>query len=207
MLGRKGENFSVVSVGERVAYPEELREMGRFFLENRETVEDAVEEAACVMGVYADVKPAGVVTNGYEGKEKQEEFEQGLRRLGLEYTMRDIGQGAFQQYFVSKDLEKARELEATFERLWKDEPVDRELGQLLGYPETAVDYVSRGGKNGVTSRDTLIIHSPECFREEYEAYEQRLYEMLDEACPELMEAKRRAEKRGIGKRILGIFKK
>ena len=206
-MRRSGENVGGESTGEQVTYPEKLREVGKFFLNNCESVEEAVESAACVVGVYANVKPAGVVTNGWKGEAEQEEFEDNLRGVGLEYTVREISHGAFQQYFVSRDSEKAKELQLNFERLWSGEPVDRELGRLLGYPETAIDYVSRGGEKGVKSRDTLIVHSPEYFQEEYDAYEGKLYGIMNDACPELMEAKGRNEKRGLGQRVLEMFKK
>lgn len=206
-MKQSGENIRISEIGgEQIAYPESLREVGKFFLKNCDSVEEAVEGAACVAGVYADVKPAGVVTNAWMGEQGQQDFEHNLQELGINYVVRDISQGGYQQYFVSKDLSKAEELERVFGQLWNGEPVDKKLGQLLGYPETAVNYVVNGGKDEKRASDTLIVHSPEHFQDEHDAYEGILYGILNEACPELMEAKRRNEKRKIGKRIFGIFK-
>ncbi len=197
----------------------QLREVGEFFREQCKDLLDAIERTSAVVGVIADIKPAGLVGFEYQSgsEEQQEAFETNLQNMGINFIEQDTG-GVYQHYFISKDLETAKELQQAFLALWANngtgnssDDINELLGHLLGYPETAIQY-AKSGKAGAVGPlqkcpDTLMVHDPAHFEEEYAAYEQPIYEIMDKACPELTEIMRRNQKQKLGQRILSFFKK
>ncbi len=129
--------------------------------------------------------------------------------------MRKEQSGTYFHYFISKDKNTAEALKETFEALWsqddknKNLDIDAKLGRLLGYPETAIEYVRAGKPKDVTESqrrpDVLVVHDPAHFEEEYEAYEKPIYEIMDESCPELSAVRKRHKERHFGGRILKLF--
>ncbi len=205
------------SAGERDYDKQHLREVGKFFLETEQSVESAVERTSAVVGVEIGVKPAGLVGFSYdpERNDEQRGFEDALQAMDIKYIRQ--AQGAYQHYFISKDAELAEELQETFAELWAKEDknqiseTDLKLGRLLGYPETAVDYVMSGRAKAVDELqkrpDTLLVHDPEHFEEEYEAYEKPIYEAMDVNCLELAVARKRQQNGHLGGKIVGLLRK
>lgn len=198
----------------------QLHEVGEFFREQCRDPLDAIERTSAVIGVVADIKPAGLIGFEYRpgSEEQQEAFEANLQNMGINFITQEDTGGVYQHYFISKNLETVKSLQQAFLELWanngtgnSNDDIDERLGYLLGYPETAIQYV----KSGKASRldplqkrpDTLMVHDPAHFEEEYAAYEQPIYEIMDKACPELTEALRRSQKQKFGQRVLSFFKK
>lgn len=79
----------------------------------------------------------------------------------------------------------------------------------MGYPETAINYVRSGKARGVERLqkrpDTLIVHDPAHFEEEYDVYEKPIYDIMDESCPELSAVRKRYKERRIGNKLLKLF--
>lgn len=196
-----------------------LHEVGEFFREQCKDPLDSIDRTSAVIGVIADIKPAGLVGFEYQpgSEEQQEAFETNLQNMGINFIEQDVG-GVYQHYFISKNLETAVALQQAFLELWANNDmsnssadINERLGHLLGYPETAIQYVKSGKASAVDPLrkrpDTLIVHDPAHFEEEYAAYEQPIYEIMDKACPELTETLRRIQKQKFGQRILSFFKK
>lgn len=169
---------------------------------------------ACVIGVKIGVKPAGLIGVNYslDDQDVPEKLEENLHELGIDFVSREMG--GYQQYYIGKDVDTAQELQETFARYYQGSDdrkvLDAKLGQLLGYPETATQYVVNGGTkyNRVNKRkDVLIIHDPKHFQEEYDAYEKPIYEIMDECCPELSRLRKQQVKQNFGRKVLGLFKK
>ena len=88
-----------------------------------------------VVGVICDIKPAAII--GGDNTYISKDF---LKTIGLESTdssVKDI-------LYVSKDMKVARRLARLHEKSWED-PMEsleehREIGELLGYPDSAIDY-------------------------------------------------------------------
>lgn len=197
----------------------QLREVGEFFREQCKDPLDAIESTSAVIGVMVDIKPAGLVGFEYQpGSENQQEaFEANLQSMGINFIEQDTG-GVYQHYFISKDPETARALQQAFLELWGNngtgnpsDDINERLGHLLGYPETAIQYAKSGSANAADPLrkrpDTLMIHDPAHFEEEYAAYEQPIYEIMDKVCPDLTEALRRSQEQKLGQRVLSFFKK
>lgn len=205
--------------GEKDYHYVQLRKVGEFFREQCKDPLDAIERTSAVIGVVADIKPAGLVGFEYQpgSEEKQEAFEANLQNMGINFIEQDAG-GVYQHYFISKDLETAKALQQAFLALWANngagnssDDINERLGHLLGYPETAIQYVKSGKARAVDPLqkrpDTLMVHDPVHFEEEYAAYEQPIYEIMDKACPNLTDALRRSQKQKFGQRLLSFFKK
>lgn len=197
----------------------QLHEVGEFFREQCKDPLDAIERTSVVIGVIADTKPAGLVGFEYRpgSEEQQEAFEANLQNMGINFIVQDTG-GVYQHYFISKDLETARALQQAFLALWANngtgnssDDIDERLGHLLGYPETAIQYVKSGKASAVDPLqkrpDTLMVHDPAHFEEEYATYEQPIYDIMNKACPDLTEALQHNQKQKLGQRILSFFKK
>jgi len=106
-------------------------------------------------------------------------------------------------YYLGKDHETALVAQNLFHKIWSGEwEMNREIGALLGYPQTAVEYFLN--KKGKTSkedqkrmaRNRFYIHSPEHEDDEFDAYERKIYAVLGQFCPKTMEVlKQSPEKR------------
>lgn len=205
--------------GERDYPYVQLREVGEFFREQCKDPLGTIERTSAVIGVIADIKPAGLVGFEYQpgSEEQQEAFEVNLQNMGINFIEQDAG-GVYRHYFISRDLKTARALQRAFLELWANnstnnssDDINERLGRLLGYPETAIQYVKSSKASAVDPLqkrpDTLIVHDPAHFEEEYAAYERPIYEIMDKACPELTEALRRSQKQKLGQRILSFLKR
>lgn len=94
-------------------------------------------------------------------------------------------------YYLGKTRDIALTAQSVFHKIWSGEwEMNGEIGKLLGYPATAVDYFLR--KKGEMSEDDksrmarnrFYVHSPEFEDEEFEAYEKKIYKVIAEKCPE-----------------------
>lgn len=111
-------------------------------------------------------------------------------------------------FFISKDRQLAEELciarRALIDRGWQaNEPEDQKrnfrIGQLLGYPKTAINHYSFGPKDqrGIAEHrpgyehDRYYIHSPLHFKTEYEEFEDILHAAVTKYCPQIARAMQR----------------
>lgn len=103
------------------------------------------------------------------------------------------------KYFISKSEELANQVKEKFHKLWDKSITDeenRDLGRILGYPETAVaqDFskpqtIVGKIRKSFSKKESPVLaryytHSPEHQEEEFEAYEEPLHKYLEEYCPQ-----------------------
>jgi hypothetical protein len=81
-----------------------------------------------------------------------------------------------------------------FHKIWSGEwEMNREIGLMLGYPSTAVDYFL--GKKGEMNdddkarmaRNRFYVHSPAHEDEEFTLYEEKIYNVVEKECPKTWE--------------------
>lgn len=198
-----------------------FREMDNFLLDNfseadTKTQTELAKRAACeILGVYTGVKPAALTTieafKVADGEQNLVSFNQMLSQLGLVSITEHITDK--RRYFISKDLDTAQELSATFHQLWEKptdtKPIDDKLGLLLGYPKTAVlgQRPTSAERRRLDRKypEAMITHTIEHAAEEYAAYEEKLLSALKEYCPKIWQANEQQKKRTLGQKISAIF--
>lgn len=158
----------------------------------------------CIVGVVGGVKQATMSTI-YIPKGKDEQQVTGgveaiLDRLGMKYAKKIIGQKELLQdkdreaviYCISKTESLAQLTKELIDKSQEEEQTGeatRELGHILGFPETATEYYIKIQKDKVpyvhtpNQRYWGYIHSPEHEEEEYQQYEARINPLFDEYCP------------------------
>ena len=145
----------------------------------------AADFFADFIGVLIDVKPAMAwfYRKKYYPKLETREFQRMIKGLGLSVLpgRRRLPMSkwpwAYERlFFISKDMETAEKLKA-------------EIGMLLGYPETAVkNFVTETDYNNKErvermKRNRYYAHSPEHEEEEYQAYDRKINEAIEEYAP------------------------
>ena len=165
----------------------------------------AADFFADFIGVLIDVKPAMAwfYRKKYYPKLETWEFQRMIKGLGLSVLpgRRRLPMSkwpwAYERlFFISKDMETAEKLKAGFKRLHGSkgskeamEKATYEIGMLLGYPETAVkNFVTETDYNNKErvermKRNRYYAHSPEHEEEEYQAYDRKINEAIEEYAP------------------------
>ncbi len=207
---------------------ETIQQIESFLLNNyhqygeRGEFELAFRSAGEILGAKLGIKPTSLTTielveNGHNTD--IEAFEGMLSKLGLTAIPEDIG-GVKRRYFYGKDTDLVQQAYDDFHKLWQTEvdtdersEIDKRLGFLLGYPESAVlggAYVGNLSKTAQRKLDKqypnqLISHTQEHIAEEYAAYEQKIFSAIKEYCPNIYRAHERPRKQSVGNKILNLF--
>lgn len=150
-----------------------------------------------LVGVVEGIKPAAEFYT-YVAKtsvgEETEHIRNLLDKLGLAFIEKiyecEYDENLLEaSYYVSKSKDLAREVKEQFERRADNNTgeVDKKLGQLFGFPETAIEWYVEQAKSSDyvdnVSGYGLYIHSPEYAKEEYEQYEARIMPAFEKYCP------------------------
>lgn len=147
-------------------------------------------------GVASGVKPTALVV--ISPSNMNMEMEQ-LAKLIDEAGMQVADGWENGRFFISRSKDLATQSKEQFHRLWSGErtpEVDYAIGELLGYPKTAIsqDFSERpkgifaklkhiGAKKVRPELEWHYVHNPEFQDEEFEAYEKPLHEYMDANCP------------------------
>lgn len=98
-------------------------------------------------------------------------------------------------YYVARSHKRAAELQATFNKLWTDvencSEYEKQIGELLGYPKTAIRYYIHNcsgdslSKNHLarSERNRFYAHSATHELAEFQQYELPIYNYLSKHCP------------------------
>lgn len=186
---------------------EETRQLEGFFLCRKieETPESDLEAIAEIVGVLIGLKPTSLL-NLELSPSGLRNLQTVIADLGLfslveKLPVSDASSGRCPyDIFISKRSTTAQELRNTL-RAWqalgfcpgnpKDQQLSLKIGQLLGYPETAVRHVTFGphSSDGLpcyhpgSDRDRYYIHSPDHYIDEYRRFEDILHPALLKICP------------------------
>ena len=155
------------------------------------------EDKFGLVGVVENIKP---VTEFYtyvvkaNARGETEHIRKLLDKLGLAF-IEEICDCEYDDnmleasYYVSKTEDLVREVKNQFEKRANDDTdeTDQKLGQLFGFPKTAVEWYIEQTKLGNYVDNVpgygLYIHSPEHAKEEYEQYEARIMPAFEQYCP------------------------
>ena len=172
----------------------------------------AADNVADILGVLIDLKPAMTADFGEEEFKilDFEYFKNLISDLSLKIVfLKRPYKSAFKEevlnyYFISKDETKASSLRELFKSLWKniDEKgniidkgawvdITQKIGGLLGYPETALEEFVRLSDEDIMSetrrarmgRNRYYSHSAEYENEEYESYDKKLNQAIENYAP------------------------
>jgi hypothetical protein len=178
-----------------------LRSLERFLLKGERNKVGIAKDIASIVGVVIGVKSAMLGTFNESDNVNQHElwlFTQKLNRMDLHviFYRRRCEMKSYMVYFVARSNKKARELHDAFLELWNKETQEsnRRIGELLGYPETAINYYLRmkdEHSDGHFSerhmksmeRNRFYAHSATHEDEEFQAYEVPIYKALQKHCP------------------------
>lgn len=176
--------------------PEAVSKIDEYMMSSSEDPVAMAGYVADLAGVAAGVKPTAFISIlPTELNLEQDKLAELIDAAGL--VSADGWEDG--KFFVSKEPELAAQLKKQFEKLWSGEITeeeDRDLGRMLGYPETAVnqDFEKPEGIVGKIKSlraskedptlDRHYKHSPEHQEEEFEAYERPIHEYMEKNCPE-----------------------
>lgn len=166
-----------------------------------------VYRAAEVVGVYTGVKPAAVFSLVADvGDEFFSEYEQLLQELGMKTLLKKVdafGENEVYDLYFGKNSDDVKKLSQAVDEMrvtWQrtsDEmkaedikkrqvELDREIGRLVGYPETAIEFfVSRAGsqvRRDGADGDRYYIHSDN-YEKEFESYEKPIHIAMEKLTP------------------------
>jgi len=174
-----------------------LRRLERFLFRYSDNPNAAAETVAQIIGAFIGVKTAmeGDFSPAYSNAKTLWRFTRILSELKLEVIFESAQNSAGGKvFYIAKSHKKCAELQAAFRELWCKGPsaeVHARIGELLGYPDSAVQYFIRAHtENGISdnhmergSRNRFYAHSAAHEDEEFEAYEAPIYRQLTRHCP------------------------
>jgi hypothetical protein len=73
------------------------------------------------------------------------------------------------------------------QKLWEES--SREIGRLLGYPETAIEYfiaeqdIEDEERQRLLGRYQFYVHSPQHHEQEYQAYDAKIFQAIRDYTP------------------------
>ena len=176
-----------------------LRDLDEWFPKIVDSPAFAIRDLSEIIGLVIGVKHAALdmfLPSELE-KVNQSWFKKKLHALGLHviFERRALGGndpmnfGLY--YYLSTTHEDAIAAQKLFHKIWSGEwSFNRELGLLLGYPPTAVDYfLSRKPENDTDEdrdrilRNRFYVHSKKHEDAEFNAYEKPIYDVIRAYCP------------------------
>ncbi|MBR3132097.1 hypothetical protein IKG33_01660 [Candidatus Saccharibacteria bacterium] len=189
-------------------------ELEKYIFEHKTKPIIASHMMADIIGVIIGVKPATISSFNNEEftdvnpDELIELLDQvGLRILFFKQIHVDRGEITYiEDIYISRDTKTAFRLHQAFEKLHSSmddmgqildqklwEESSREIGHLLGYPETAVEYyiveqdVDNEERQQLMKRYQFYVHSPKNHEQEYQIYDQKIYQALRDYAPKTAE--------------------
>lgn len=181
--------------------PKKVAEIDKYMMANLEMDNPAERTAmahyvADFAGVASGVKPTALVVILPSNMNMQTEQ---LAKLIDEAGMQVADGWENGRFFISRSKDLAAQSKEQFYRLWSGErtsEVDHAIGELLGYPKTAINQDFSERPKGILAKLKTIgtkkvrpelewhyVHNPEFQDEEFEAYEKPLHEYMDANCP------------------------
>lgn len=173
------------------------QEIKEAFSEIDQMYEISNDDKFGLVGVVGGIKPAGefyTYVTKTSAREETEHIRRLLGKLGLAF-IEEIYECEYDDdmfgasYHVSKSEDLAKEVKEQFSKRIDDNTgeADRKLGQLFGFPETAIEWYIEQTKTGDYIDNVpgygLYIHSPKHAKEEYEQYEARIMPVFEKYCP------------------------
>ena len=159
----------------------------------------AIRNMAEIIGVAIGVKTVAMdlFTPAELERVDLRDFRKMLHGLGVHvvFERRALGgndpMNFAQYYYLGRSHENAVAAQSLFHKIWNGEwEMNREIGGLLGYPQTAVDYFLDRDETQDTeadkariARNRFYIHSPEHENEEFASYEAKIYQVIFANCP------------------------
>lgn len=190
-----------------------IAKLENYIFEHKSKPHAAASMMADLLGVMIGVKPASI--DHFGAKELSEidllEFNELLNQANLKvlFFKQDyisMGKLSFvEDVYVSRDAETAFKLHQAFTKMrssmddigqvfnqksWEES--SREIGRLLGYPATAVEYfiveqdIENEERKQLMERYQFYVHSPEHHEEEYQAYDLKIFQALQEYTPKAL---------------------
>jgi hypothetical protein len=170
----------------------------------------AASMVAGIIGVIIGVKPA--TTSFFDADEfvklDPDDCKEVFKQAGLKalFFRHECIEGCkmtwIEDVYIARDVKTAEKLHQAFMKLHSTiddmgqtcnqrnwEEASREIGHLLGYPETAVEYfianqdIEDEERERLMERYQFYIHSPMHHEEEYQAYDHKIYHALQEYAP------------------------
>lgn len=196
-----GERFDNYSQEHKIPNYAELEEKKEALGELDRTPDIMPCDKYDLIGLMGGIKPAtNVSITVRDGEEvKEGNVDALLNKLGLKYVkMTETGfdeKGALNivNYFIAKTTDMAKRLQELVDQKKPNEDdvaLEREIGRMLGYPETAIEYFIKRieGKapwdSGEEGKYALYVHSPDHFEEERQQYDDKIDGLFEKYCPE-----------------------
>ena len=188
-----------------------IAELENYIFEYKPKPVVAADAMADIIGVMIGVKPAAIIGRIITKETVKTDpinLIEHLNRANLKallfmHNFFSMGEMIWNEdIYISRDLETAAKLRQLFEQLrdsmddagqifdrktWEES--SREIGHLLGYPDTAVDYfiaeqdVDNEERKQLMKRYQFYVHSPKHHEEEHRAYDQKIFQALEEYAP------------------------
>lgn len=189
---------------------EKIIELENYIFAHHTKTGVAASATADIIGVLIGVKPSAISSfNIYkftdiDPSEIIELFGAlGLRVLFFPYEYTSMGRLVrIEEIYVAHDYETAAKLHKSFTKMrssiddfgqtfdkktWGES--SREIGYLLGYPDTAVEYfiaeqdIDNKERRDLMDKYRFYIHSPEHHEHEYQIYDRKIYQALNDYAP------------------------
>lgn len=189
---------------------EKIIELENFIFEHHTKAKIAASAMADFMGVVIGVKPSAITDFEIEkiANVNPEEIIELLSRVGLKalfFTHEYVSMGRptlVEEAYVSRDFETAAKLREAFQKMrnsiddlgqtfdektWEES--SREIGRLLGYPDTAIEYfiaeqdIDNAERQNLMDKYRFYAHSPEHHEQEYQDYDRKIYQALQDYAP------------------------
>lgn len=187
-----------------------LSKLEDYIFEHKIRPNVAASMMADFIGVMIGIKPAAI--GNFEAEEflniDPEEMFGILDQVGLKalfFKQEYISAGKLvwiEDIYVSRNIKTATELRQSFMKMrstmddmgqifdkkaWEES--SREIGHLLGYPSTAIEYfiaeqdIDNEERLRLMNRYQFYIHSPEHHEQEYQAYDQKIDQAIRDYAP------------------------
>lgn len=195
------DDIAIESAESKEIDPKKVAEIDKYMMANLE-IDNPAERTAMAhyvadfAGVASGVKPTALVVISPSNINIQTEQ---LAKLIGEAGMQVADGWESGRFFISHSKDLAMQSKEQFHRLWSGErtsEVDRAIGELLGYPKTAINQDFNESPKGIIAKLKSIgakkvrpelewhyVHNPKFQDEEFEAYEKPLHEYMDVNCP------------------------
>lgn len=195
------DDIAIESAESKEIDSKKVAEIDKYMMANLEMDNPAERTAmahyvADFAGVASGVKPTALVVISPSNMNMQTEQ---LAKLIDEAGMQVADGWENGRFFISRSKDLAAQSKEQFYRLWSGErtsEVDHAIGELLGYPKTAINQDFSERPKGILAKLKTIgtkkvrpelewhyVHNPEFQDEEFEVYEKPLHEYMDANCP------------------------
>lgn len=174
---------------------QKLHSLERYIYRKLGLCEGAAYLFSNIIGVIIDVKPAAQCDWPLSSADAKSMWllKQKLEALKL-FVLFGENEGDRKVFYVAKSQKRAATLRCTFDDLHNCGATaenQTEIGKLLGYPDTAIQYYIRlhpekgisDNHRALIERNRFYAHSVSHENEEFTVYEQPIYSYLRRHCP------------------------